>query len=485
MKPLAPKGRRQQDLTSGPIASTLLIFALPVLGANMLQSLNGSVNAIWIGQFLGETALAATSNANLVMFLVLGTMFGIGMASTIMIAQAIGGGRWDDARRTVGTSAAFFFIASATVAIGGWLLVDQILGLLGTPPDALPLARQYLRIIFVAIPAMNLLSFLMSVLRGAGDSRTPFAFMAIAVIIDIILNPLLIRGIGPFPEMGIAGSATSTLVGQIVSLIALLVLLYARKHPLALSGADIRLFLPEPRRLLAIVTKGIPMGLQMIVVSLSALLLMGLVNTFGSQTAAAYGVAAQLWTYIQMPALAMGAAVSSMAAQNVGAGKWERIRWITASGISFNLLLTGLLVAVLYFFDRSVLSLFLGDNPEAIELAAHINNIASWSFILFGVTIVIFATVRATGAVMPPLIILAISLLGIRTGFAYAMRAALGAEALWWSFPVGTLSSIVMALAYYRFGRWRNARMMVEEKPATCPEPDLATGTPAAAAEAN
>jgi putative MATE family efflux protein len=472
----ARPGRR--DLTSGPIPSTLLLFALPVLGSNVLQSLNGSINSVWVGRFLGESALAATSNANLVLFLMLGTMFGIGMAATILVAQSVGARDLAEAKRIVGTSAIFFFLVSAVFAIGGWLFVDEILKLLGTPADALPLARQYLRIIFVAVPAMNLLTFVMTILRGAGDSRTPFLFMALAVVLDIILNPLLIAGIGPFPKLGIAGSAMSTLVGQTVSVIAILFLLYMRKHPLRLAGADLGLLIPDPKLLRIVVFKGIPMGLQMVVISMSALVLMGLVNGYGSQTAAAYGIAAQLWTYIQMPALAIGAAVSSMAAQNVGAKRWDRIGTIAATGIGFNLVMTGVLIAVLFLFDRAVLGLFLSGNPQAIDLAAHINNIASWSFVLFGVTIVIFATVRATGAVTPPLIILAISMLLVRTCFAYALKGTLGPEALWWSFPVGSLTSLLLAIGYYRFGHWRTMHMIEDDRPAAGEPPDTGLGVP-------
>ena len=470
--------RAGRDLTSGPIGRTLLVFALPVLGSNVLQSLNGSVNAIFVGRFLGETALAATSNANLVLFLLLGTMFGIGMAATILVAQAVGARDLAGARRIVGTSAAFFFLLSAIFAIGGWIFVDDILGLLGTPDDALPLARDYLRIIFVAVPAMNLLSFVMTILRGAGDSRTPFVFMAVAVVLDIILNPLLITGMGPFPELGIAGSAMSTLIGQGVSVVAILVLLYARKHPLRLAGADLRLLRPNPHLLRIIVAKGVPMGLQMIVISVSALMLMGLVNAHGSQTAAAYGVAAQLWTYIQMPALAIGAAVSSMAAQNVGAGRWDRIGHITKAGVGFNLVLTGSLVAALYVFDRAVLGLFLPDSREAIEMAVHINDLASWSFILFGITIVLFSTVRATGAVVPPLLILVVTVLFIRTGFAYLGQPAFGPDAIWWSFAVGSFSSLVLAILYYRFGSWRTMHMIQRERPPAGEPPDTGLGMP-------
>jgi putative MATE family efflux protein len=472
-----PSRRQTRDLTTGPIASTLLIFALPVLGSNVLQSLNGSVNALWVGRFLGEAALTATSNANLVLFLVLGTMFGIGMAATILVAQSVGARDMGEAKRIVGTSATFFFAVSLVFAVAGWVWVDFILTTLGTPEDALPLARSYLRIIFVAVPAANLLTFAMTILRGAGDSRTPFVFMALAVVIDIILNPLLIAGIGPFPELGIAGAATATLIGQTISVIAIFVLLYARKHPLRLAGPDLKLLIPDRQLLRLVVVKGVPMGLQMIVISAAALTIMGLVNAYGSQVAAAYGIAAQLWTYIQMPALAIGAAVSSMAAQNVGAKRWDRIGRITLAGVGFNLVMTSVLVLLLYFFDRPILGLFLIGDTAAIDIAVHVNNMASWSFILFGVTIVLFATVRANGAVMPPLLILVVAVLFVRTGFAYALQDTLGQDALWWSFPAGSIVSLALSLAYYRFGNWRSIHML-DARPAAGEPPDTGLGVP-------
>ncbi len=455
---------RPGDLTQGPIGRTLLVFALPVLGSNVLQSLNGSVNAVFVGRFLGESALTATSNANLVLFLLLGTVFGIGMAATILVAQAVGARDLAAAKRVVGTSADFFFFISVLFAGLGYLFAPQILHLLGTPADAVPLAVSYLRVLFLAVPAMNLLSFLMTVLRGAGDSRTPFFFMALAVLLDIGFNPLLITGAGPFPELGIAGAAASTLIGQTVSLIAIIVLLYWRKHPLRLAGKDLAFFKPDPRLLRTVVAKGVPMGLQMIVISVSALILMGLVNSYGSRTAAAYGVAAQLWTYVQMPALAIAAAVSSMAAQNVGARRWDRIGAITAAGVGFNIVLTGALVATLYLFDHALLGLFLGPDSDAVAIAADINTDVAWSFVLFGITVVLFGTVRATGAVTPPLVILTISLLFVRALFAYGLQGTLGEAAIWWSFPVGSIVSLILAGAYYRWGGWRQAHMM-EDRP--------------------
>ncbi|PZO78670.1 MAG: MATE family efflux transporter [Mesorhizobium amorphae] len=461
-QPSAPASQQPRvgDLTHGPIGRTLLVFALPVLGANVLQSLNGSINAIFVGRFLGEAALTATSNANLVLFLLLGTVFGIGMAATILVAQAVGAQDLRQAKRVIGTSADFFLVISVLFSVLGFVFAPEILAILGTPADATPLAISYLRVLFVAVPAMNLLSFLMTVLRGAGDSRTPFAFMALAVVLDVMLNPLLILGLGPFPALGIAGAAAATLIGQTVALLALIVLLYRRRHPLRLAGADLGYFRPDAELLRTVIVKGVPMGLQMVVISVSALILMSLINAYGSQTAAAYGVAAQLWTYVQMPALAIGAAVSSMAAQNVGARRWDRIGSIAVAGIGFNVVLTGTLVVVLYLFDRQVLGLFLGSDSEAVEIAASINTEVAWSFVLFGMTVVLFGTVRATGAVMPPLIILTFSLLFVRAAFAYGAQERFGINAIWWSFPVGSVVSVLLAGAYYRWGGWRRVRML-------------------------
>ena len=187
--------------------------------------------------------------------------------------------------------------------------------------------------------------------------------------------------------------------------------------------------------------------------------MMGMVNAHGTVTAAAYGVAAQIWTYIQMPAMAIGAASSSMAAQNVGARQWRRVELTARSGALINLALTGLLVVLVYLAEPFLLRLFLPGDAAAIAVSSHINLIVAWSFIMFGVTFVLFGVVRSTGAVTAPLIALAVSLLGIRVLFAKALEPSWGPDAIWWSFPVSMAASALMAFGYYRFGGWRKARM--------------------------
>ena len=455
---IEPPARRtppSRDLTSGPVMRTLLLFALPTLGSNLLQSLNGTINSIWVGRLIGEAALAATAKANIIMFLTFAGVFGFGMAATVKMGQYFGARQVDAARRTFGSALGFCLTLAVIVATLGWLFAPALLDLLGTPGASYGLALDYLRIIFIAIPANMMTVMIAMGLRGSGDSRTPFVFMGLSVAIDVALNPLLIAGIGPLPEMGIAGSAASTAIAGYTSLAALLAYIYLRDLPLRLRGAELRYLLPRIEELRYVVGKGFPMGAQMLLVSSAGIVFIGLVNRQGLLAAAAYGASLQLWTYIQMPAMAISAANSAMAAQAIGAGLPGRLDAISRAGIIANLVMTSTLTLLLLAFDRAALVLFLGPDSPAVPLARHIQFLASWSFILFGVTVVLFGTMRAGGVVWTPLIVLAISLFPARLGFYYAMEPTLGLDALWLAFPAGSLVSMGLAIAAYRRKGWR------------------------------
>src|SRR5580704_7048493 len=249
----------KHSLTEGSIAPALLAFSLPILFGNVLQSINGSVNAVWVGKYLGEAALAAVGNANVVMFLLFGLMFGFSMASTIMVAQCVGARNIAEAKRVVGTGAVFILGLSLAMSLLGFALAHLLVGSLGTPSDALPLALTYMRIIFLALPFMGGLFFLMAVLRGAGDSRTPFVYLSMSVVLDIALNPLLIFGLGPVPRLGIAGSAIATLIAQALSFCALVAHLYRTHHFLCIRRNELSLFKVDWSLVRVLITKGIPM----------------------------------------------------------------------------------------------------------------------------------------------------------------------------------------------------------------------------------
>jgi putative MATE family efflux protein len=451
---------REQDLTSGPITPALARFALPALGSGVLQSLNGSINAIWIGQFLGEAALAATTNATLVMFLLFAAVFGFGMAASILVGQNVGAKNLDGARRAIGSAVGLFLLLSIVTAVGGWLGAPGLLRLLSTPADVFPLALGYLRLVLLSMPASFLTVLVMMSLRGFGDAMTPLWFMILATLLDIALNPVFILGLGPAPALGIEGSAVATIISTAIGLIAMIVFIYARDLPMRLRGAELRYILPERTILRTVLGKGIPMGLQMVVLSTSALAMIGLVNRQGTMTTAAYGAVSQLWTYLQMPAMAVGAAVSAMVAQNIGASRWDRVNRINWTGVGISAAATLVLVALALFFDNRLFWLFLGSDAAAQSIAERMNLIATWTMIPFSVTMVLGSTVRANGAVFGPLVILAVAFFPVRFGFAYALEPGWGADAIWWSFPLGSVAAVLMTVGFYLHGGWRRERLI-------------------------
>jgi putative MATE family efflux protein len=450
----------QPSLTEGSIRVGLFKFSLPILLANILQSLNGSVNSIWVGRFLGEAALTATSNANIVMFLLIGAAFGVALAATILIGQYIGANNLPEAKRVVGTSATFFAGISVAMAVTGLALCRPLLIAMNTPADSLPLAVAYMRVIFLALPCLYMYAFVGAVLRGAGDSKTPFYFMLLSVGIDIALNPVFIFGVGPIPRLGIAGSALATFVAQSVSLAALIRHLYRRRHILCLHQRELALLKVDWSVVATLVKKGVPMSAQMLVLSLSGVLMITLVNRFGVDTTAAFGAALQIWNYIQMPAFAVGMGMSAMTAQNVGAGKWDRVTHIARVGVLYSVLLTGSIVLLIELLDTAVFGLFLPAGSAALSIASHLNRIVTGSFIFFGISVALFGVVRATGAVMAPFVILAVSLLVVRFPLAQVFLERYRADAIWWSFPVSSVLSAILAALYYRYGGWRQAHMM-------------------------
>jgi Na+-driven multidrug efflux pump len=262
-------------------------------------------------------------------------------------------------------------------------------------------------------------------------------------------------GLGPAPKLGIAGAAVAGVIANAICLGLMVRYIYWRNLPLMLSGAELRYLLPARALVAEIIRKGAPAGLQMILIAAGSLATIGLINGEGTRTAAAYGAINQLWTYIQMPAIAIGMGVSTMVAHNIGADRWERVNKIAMAGLALSVAITATMVAVVALADRLVLGLFLGGDAETLAVAQHVNLLSSWSFILTGVMMVLSAAPRANGATVPPLLIVIFSLFVGRLGAACLLLPRIGSDGIWWSFPIGAAISVALSAAYYRYGGWR------------------------------
>jgi putative MATE family efflux protein len=448
----------QRDLTIGPVGKTLFLFALPSLGVNILQSVNHSVNSVWIGQFLGETALAASANAGMIIFLMFSALFGFSMATTILIGQNVGRGQIESVRRIMGTATGLFLAAGIAVALLGWLFAPALLRLMATPEAAYPLALAYLRVMFLSMPTSFVMILISSSLRGVGDSVTPFRNTLVNVGLDIVLNPVFILGLGPIPALGIAGSALATVIAGLISLSLLIRQVYAKDLVIRLRGEELGWLRPDAAWVKPIAKMGLPMGLSMIIMSGSAVVMIGLVNREGVDTTAAFGVMNQLWSYVQMPAVAVGGAVSAMVAQNIGANKWDRVGRIAWAGAGINVLMTAVLIAAITIFATPILRLFIPAGSAAIPIAIHINLVIGWSFLLMGISVVVTFAVRANGAVIAPLLILIFATIIVRFSIGFGFHDRYGADAIWWAFNLAAISSFLLSIGYYFHGGWRKLK---------------------------
>lgn len=440
---------QSRDLTEGHVAKTLLAFALPALMVNVLQSINGTIGAIYVGKMLGEEALAATANANMVMFAIFATVFGFSMAATILVGQAAGRKDMDEIRRTTGASVGLFALTGFVVAAGGWAITPTALRWLATPDSVYPLAVDYLRLVMLGIPISMVNMLVPSLLRGVGDAVSPLRNTVLNVALCVILNPLLI------PVFGIKGAAFSMIAANIVSGAALIATIYRKRMPLALYGADLHYLRPDWGDARPVVTLGFPLGVSMIIMSASQLVIIGLINREGMETVAAYGAVNQLWGFLQMPAIAVGSAASAMAAQNIGANRWDRIDRITWAGIGINIAMTAILVSIMTLFQAPLLGLFLPVGSPAIAIGVHINLMVGWTFVLMGVSMVVTSVVRANGAVMVPLWILIATAVVLRFAIAFPGYPAWGANAIWASFAANAVGGTLLSIVYYRWGKWR------------------------------
>jgi putative MATE family efflux protein len=451
-----------RSLVDGPIIPALLMFAMPLLMTNFLHSIAGTWAAIWVSHVLGEGALVAVANTNVFLFMMMGIIMGVGAASGIAIGQSVGRGSAADVKRIAGTSIAFAVFAATLIGILGLVFAPLLVDLIRLPPASREFAVIFLRMSCLVMPVLFVFIFLMMMLRGCGDSKTPFRYSLVWIGLSLLLGPLFLTGYGVFPRLGIAGIAVGNLIGNSAALLAMIRHIYRRDLPIALKGAELRFLLPDPAMLAMLIKRGLPMGAETLIVQGAYFVLLSMVNGYGVATAAAYAGAAQLWGYVQMPAMALAASLSAMAAQNIGANLWERIDRIAVHGCVLGVSITAATALLILALGDLPLRLFLPEGGAALDIARDINGTVLLSWSVLAVTASLLSIVRANGAMVPAALVFAITMWGFRVPFAQYFEPILGAHSIWWSFPLGTIMSALLAFLYYRFGRWRQNPLLMD-----------------------
>lgn len=442
---------------SKPLWQRFLVFLLPLMAANILQSLSGTINNIYIGQMIGVEALAAVSVFFPIMIFLISFIIGLSSGATILIGQAWGARNLDKVKEVTGTTLTVTFLLGLVVALIGIFLTDRIMMVLGAPPNILAEATQYGRVLLIGMPGLFIFMMVTSVLRGVGDTVTPLVSLIMSLAVGLLVTPALIQGWFGLPRIGIMAAATATIAGFTLVLVFLFFYMRARKHPIAPDAVLARYLRINPQLLLLVLKLGIPAGVQMVVSSIAAIVVVGLVNSFGSNATAAYGAVNQVLSYVQFPAMSIAIATSIFGAQAIGAGQVDQLRAITRTGLLMNLLMTGGLVLIAYIFSEHLVALFI-TSPEVIEMTQQLLHIVLWSVVLFGASAVISGIMRASGTVLAPMIISLACIIVVEVPTAILLSRTIGLHGIWWGYAASFSAMLLLQGAFYWFV-WRKKRV--------------------------
>ncbi|MGE5553427.1 MAG: MATE family efflux transporter [Betaproteobacteria bacterium] len=444
---------RHTDFTAGSIPKHLIRFSIPMFLGNLLQALYNTVDSFWVGRFLGPNALAAVSIGFPIILALVAVVMGLTMATTVMVSQYYGARQTEMVKRTVGNTIVLLVAASLLLSALGLAVVRPLLGLISTPPELMADALSYLRIFITGLVFMFLYNALSAILRGLGDSRTPLRFLFYATVINIILDPLMIFGVWPFPRMGVAGAALATVLAQAISVLLLFHYLSRTNHLLPTAPAQWRFDAALTRTMFRI---GLPSGAQQLVVSMGGLVLTSIINAFGSTIVAAYGAASRLDQFAFMPSMSTSLAVSSLVGQNIGAGKFDRVRQVVRWGTLISAGITAALSALAVFAPQPLLSLFTTDQAVLAAGATYLR-IVGLSYIPFAVMLAINGALRGAGDSLPTMLNTIGSLWLIRVPLAKVLSAvpSLGPTGIWVAVAASPVAGLLLSYGYYLTGRWK------------------------------
>ncbi len=434
--------------TISALRKPFLIFLAPMMLANIMQALFGTINNVYLGQMIGVDALAAVSVFFPVMFLLVAFVVGLSSGAGVLIGQAWGAAEPGKVKAVAGTTLTVALLLASAIAILGGLFSRQLLVALATPPDILDAANHYARIMMMAMPLTFTFILITAMMRGVGDTLTPLLALSVSTVIGLAVTPALIRGWLGLPRLGIASAACASAISSFVTLLWLYLHLLRRKHALAFDAAFRRSMRLDPMLLRTVLRLGIPTAIGMIVMSLAELVLLGLVNSFGSNATAAYGAVNQVMSYVQFPALSISISVSIFGAQAIGRGNADQMGAIVRTGLEMNLALTGGLATIAYLFSRILMSFFITDGA-VLELAQGLLHIVLWSTVVFGMATVFSGAMRASGTVWMPLLISMFAITAIEVPAAIVLSRMIGIQGVWIAYPITFCAMFVLQMGYY------------------------------------
>ena len=445
----------KRDLTTGSLSKGIWYLALPMIIGYMLQVTFNLVDMFWVGR-LGPVALAAVAMSGVVTMILITLIVGVNIGTLALVSRFVGAKDMDSADNAAMQSLIIGFVASVIIGIIGFFLTPPMLKLLGARGDVLILGSGYIRIFYAGLAFVFFMFTISAILRGSGDSVTPTVILAIATGINIVLDPLMIFGIG-FPRMGINGAALATVFSFCIGgIIGLEVLLKGRSH-IHLNLRRFKIDFDIIRRIFKI---GIPASAQMTMRGFMGAVLMAIVASFGTFAIAAYGVGLRLTMIVMMPGFGFAMAAATMVGQNLGAGHPERGEKSAWLATSYYFIFMVFCAAAFITFARELISIF-NKSPEVVQLGIGFLRITSWSFLFIPFGLVIGRAIMGAGDTVPPMIITLISLWFFQIPAAYILAKPLGfgLNGVWYAILAASVLQAVLTTCWFKIGLWKRKKV--------------------------
>lgn len=441
--------QQQHDFTKGNILKQLVYFSAPIMVTNLLQVSYQFTDSLWVGNLLGGNALGAIAVSSTIIFTLLSFIIGLNNTTLTILSQQKAKGNTDRLKTYV--NAFIFTLTLLGVALGtiGVFAADVIIEWLQTPASMRESAVIYLQINAAGILFLLGYNFIGTALRAVGDSKTPLRFVLLAVILNILFDPLFISGF----DLGVTGAAYATIGSQGIAFIYGIIHIIRKKQiPLTIP------FVPAWKEVKLILNLGIPSGLQMAVISAGSAAIMSVVNGQGENIVAGFSAAKRLDSLFILPAQALGTAMNSMAGQNIGVQQWERVRKIAKYGLIYNLIVMGVVLVFVFFISELAIRLFI-QTPESVAFGKEFLRVIAFFYPFLGVNFVLNGIVRAAGAMYQVLALNLISFWVLRFPLTYLLTKLVGDQGIALGMGISFLISSVLAYSYYRFGKWKEKRL--------------------------
>jgi len=433
-----------------PMWQILLVFLVPLMLSNVLQSASQTMASIWIGRLISTQALGAVSAVFPIVFLLFSFVFGVSSGSTVLVGQAFGAKDYHRVKKIAGTVLGAALYLGIIVAILGALGSATVLGWLGTPSDIIAQADAYARVIFLTMPVFFFYFVYATILRGTGDSTTPFYALIVSAVLAIVITPLFIVGTFGLPKLGVVSAAVAGLIANAAALTWLVLYLQRKNHPLKLDRETLLDMRIDWKILGAVVRIGVPTGIQVMMVSLAEIAVITFVNRFGSSATAAYGAVNQVVGYVQFPAMSIGIAASIFGAQCIGARREDKLGSVVRSAVGLNYAVGAIVIGTCYLFAWNILGWFITD-AHTLDIAHKLLMITLWSYAIFGNSAVISGLMRGSGTVLWPTAIGIFAIWGVEVPAAYLLMQRFGLDGVWMGYPIAFCAALTMQFCYYEF----------------------------------